>query len=667
MRIIDGERRIIDGEMRIIDGERRIIDGERRIIDGERRIIDGEMRIIDDERRIIDGERRIIDGERRIIDGEMRIIDGEMRIIDGEMRIIDGERPSCSSDHATLLLMTLWDINTEDAEYMLENNITKQCISYKTIMMSALVLGKASFLEICLENGMPLQPFCDKTTLGHLYRSVLFYNELIEDDTSLLRLVKRKLNLNKSGNDDLLLCKVADFAARLTRGVFHPNYIDLSEYTPSVKDLYVWALLCGRYEMAKLLWNIAPDHIALALLGSRILRSLSKFASKYEERHLGEDLEEQGIEFENLASNAIQVCYQKDTEKSHKLLHKPICNLNKNHKFTCLTLAWACHAMKFISMSCCQTKLTRIWNQDSGKNGVVEGSVHFLSPKFQFFFNLISYIDRVGLRRKLISFCFRQWNVIKVTMLALFWISVLARIVVPDNYFVFVRVLYSFTLCASYLNLLPMGFANDKLGPKLVMIRGMVMELFIFLVILLVFIFGYGAMMEALLHPNNPHSKMETLPHLLYKPFFQILGDLLTDEYEGDDIACESLTNEGCIIQVLIPILTGIYVLITNVLLLNLLIAVFSFYIEDIQARSEVVWAFYRYGLIMEYKNKVPFFPFGCLFYWPYLMYKCVSSKCYKQKRYTSVPKSESDYELESFEHRGVNQCWRQVKTEVTS
>ena len=50
-----------------------------------------------------------------------------------------------------------------------------------------------------------------------------------------------------------------------------------------------------------------------------------------------------------------------------------------------------------------------------------------------------------------------------------------------------------------------------------------------------------------------------------------------------------------------VELLQGLYMLIANVLLLNLLIALFSNTFEQIQANAEKYWKFQRYSLIREY------------------------------------------------------------------
>lgn len=64
----------------------------------------------------------------------------------------------------------------------------------------------------------------------------------------------------------------------------------------------------------------------------------------------------------------------------------------------------------------------------------------------------------------------------------------------------------------------------------------------------------------------------------MLRPYFQIVGELFLDNF-SDDLACTGpWAFLGCAgaRRVILPVVIAIYVMITNVLLLNLMIAVFN-------------------------------------------------------------------------------------------
>nr|KAG5691042.1 hypothetical protein BaRGS_021253 [Batillaria attramentaria] len=145
------------------------------------------------------------------------------------------------------------------------------------------------------------------------------------------------------------------------------------------------------------------------------------------------------------------------------------------------------------------------------------------------------------------------------------------------------RVILSINLVQFCVRLLFSFAINKELGPKVVMIRRMITDLMWFFVILLVFVFAYTIASEAILYPNTEVS-MKLLYYLPRKAYWQIYGELFLDELEGDVECTNNRTlysgykEHRCpsaIGQYMVPIMMAVYVLITNVLLLNLLIAMF--------------------------------------------------------------------------------------------
>ncbi|CAF4861246.1 unnamed protein product, partial [Rotaria socialis] len=56
-------------------------------------------------------------------------------------------------------------------------------------------------------------------------------------------------------------------------------------------------------------------------------------------------------------------------------------------------------------------------------------------------------------------------------------------------------------------------------------------------------------------------------------------------------------------------VLLAAHMLFVNVLLINLLIAMFSFTFDSVQSQTDLVWRYDRYALIREYFDRPPLFP----------------------------------------------------------
>ncbi|XP_072019957.1 transient receptor potential cation channel subfamily M member 2-like [Amphiura filiformis] len=173
------------------------------------------------------------------------------------------------------------------------------------------------------------------------------------------------------------------------------------------------------------------------------------------------------------------------------------------------------------------------------------------------------------------------------------------------------RILLALSLVIFYIRLLHVFSANKHLGPKLVMIEGMFADLLVFVSILLVFLTCYGVASEAILYPGRS-GVSNVLESIFFRPYLQIFGELL--EANGEE--CYTYTREvGNATHTAIEetcqqnawfgtILLSIYLFLSNVLLLNLLIAMFNFTFVAVQEKTDIHWKWQRFKLITEYHKR---------------------------------------------------------------
>jgi hypothetical protein len=69
------------------------------------------------------------------------------------------------------------------------------------------------------------------------------------------------------------------------------------------------------------------------------------------------------------------------------------------------------------------------------------------------------------------------------------------------------------------------------------------------------------------------------------------------------------LANAGTSTAIATHILLAFHMLFVNILLINLLIAMFSFTFQTVQVHTDLVWRYERYSLIREYFDRPPLFP----------------------------------------------------------
>ncbi|CAL1536039.1 unnamed protein product, partial [Lymnaea stagnalis] len=216
---------------------------------------------------------------------------------------------------------------------------------------------------------------------------------------------------------------------------------------------------------------------------------------------------------------------------------------------------------------------------------------------------------------KVTSYFHDSWNILDITSIVLFLVGIVLRFIPSEDTLSAARVILSINLITFFSRILHIFSVNKQLGPKLVMIYRMIQDLKWFVVILLVFVVSYAIASEAVLHPNSEPS-WALLFYLPRKAYWHIYGELFLDEIEGrgtSDSCTDNATKYGenssdrcpsAVGKYFVPILLGCYILMTNVLLLNLLIAMFSYTFQQIQDNTDMHWCFQRFNLVFEYTQR---------------------------------------------------------------
>ncbi|VDI40591.1 Hypothetical predicted protein [Mytilus galloprovincialis] len=203
------------------------------------------------------------------------------------------------------------------------------------------------------------------------------------------------------------------------------------------------------------------------------------------------------------------------------------------------------------------------------------------------------------------------------------------------------RRFYSLSLFTMYMRFLHVILMSRKLGPKVIMIKEMLKDLFRFIGILFVFMLGVGVLYHANMYPKhvdmwNPAGwEYWRIWKIIYIPYWQIYGDSFLDTFSENSTApCTSIQSEWennpdierCNqYDWVLLVIASLYMLISNLLLVNLVIALFSYRFERVQENSEKLWRYLRYEVIMDYKSRIPA-PLNILIRPLNILYRCCKS-----------------------------------------
>lgn len=128
------------------------------------------------------------------------------------------------------------------------------------------------------------------------------------------------------------------------------------------------------------------------------------------------------------------------------------------------------------------------------------------------------------------------------------------------------------------MKLLHLSIVFKSLGPKLVMIQKMIQDLMFFMCIIAIFVSAFGVTTQATLYPSRNQLNFKLLRNVINKGYWPIYGEMKILDELGDctyDPAFNKTTcpeNSGVVFSY---IALMIYMVIANVLLINLLIAMF--------------------------------------------------------------------------------------------
>ncbi|CAH8453372.1 unnamed protein product [Heterobilharzia americana] len=201
------------------------------------------------------------------------------------------------------------------------------------------------------------------------------------------------------------------------------------------------------------------------------------------------------------------------------------------------------------------------------------------------------------------------------------------------------RIFFGLSLCIFYHRILELFTVNIRLGPMVIMVQSMIVrDLIPFLALFTVVITGFAILQWVTAYKTtaslNPVTNIYTLFQALKVSYFQVFGEYDLETLTGEtllDSCKESKVNcPGGWSIWLSPILSGVYVILTQVLLLNLVIAMFASTYMRIESASTKYWALQRYHIMGEYVDRPPLPPPLNLIWYIYLIIRYLVKRCKK-------------------------------------
>uniref|UniRef100_A0A669BF39 Transient receptor potential cation channel, subfamily M, member 2 n=1 Tax=Oreochromis niloticus TaxID=8128 RepID=A0A669BF39_ORENI len=225
--------------------------------------------------------------------------------------------------------------------------------------------------------------------------------------------------------------------------------------------------------------------------------------------------------------------------------------------------------------------------------------------------------DGFGFRKKAKMYINEFWNILDVLSIILFLIGLVFRL--TTELFYLGKIILCIDFVVFCLRLMAIFTISRTLGPKIIIVRKMMMDMFFFMFLLSIWVVAYGVAKQGILI-HNENRLAWIIRGVVYEPYLIIFGQFPKniDNTEFDMNSCSvnatdplkpkcPVLNENqspVFPEWLTIIMLCVYLLFANILLLNLLIAIFNFTFEEVQDNTDKIWKFQRYELIKEYHSR---------------------------------------------------------------
>uniref|UniRef100_A0A8C4FF86 Transient receptor potential cation channel, subfamily M, member 2 n=1 Tax=Dicentrarchus labrax TaxID=13489 RepID=A0A8C4FF86_DICLA len=225
--------------------------------------------------------------------------------------------------------------------------------------------------------------------------------------------------------------------------------------------------------------------------------------------------------------------------------------------------------------------------------------------------------DGFGFRKKARMYINDLWNILDVLSILLFIIGLIFRL--TTELFYAGKILLCIDFVVFCLRLMAIFTISRTLGPKIIIVRKMMMDMFFFMFLLSIWVVAYGVAKQGILIHNDNRLDW-ILRGAVYEPYLIIFGNFPANidyaEFQIDSCSMNGtdplkpkcpVLNENqtpAFPEWLTIIMLCVYLLFANILLLNLLIAIFNFTFQEVQDNTDRIWKFQRYELIKEYHSR---------------------------------------------------------------
>ncbi|CAF0967570.1 unnamed protein product, partial [Didymodactylos carnosus] len=528
-----------------------------------------------------------------------------------------------------------------------------------TALMDALRRGLVNFVELLCEFGASLEKITEKN-LGQLYAfGITQYNDHLplKDEQGKIKnsyYNQYLRNFIQGTNTETMLGKNAP------------------------RDLFLWAIFLNRLELAKYLCSKTWNQSVAPLFGAKIYRLAVKSTLDPDKQ---EKYENYAMQFDTYANALIDTCFDNDENFAVDILKRPAQAL---FNVDVLKLALDADCRSFLASRTVQKYLDNKWYGNINyKRPWINFKIFFVV--FLILFSFVLLVDyfplniynekrsgikslQIPITEMFLHICIwslileeiRQfvltdnysdyfeelWNIFDLTAFALYLIGFITRFIVNETLFAISKIFLCLDLIVWFVRTLHLFAAYEKLGPKLIMIYNTMKDLLFFVCFILIFLFAFSITSWSLITTTVQVNWIYTDDGKLFNATVLNAGSgLWTWRYLRD------VTNHGIwkVFGQVDPfdgndpyndvawVLAIIFVTVSNVLLLNVLVALFNVTIQKVQGKSHSLWRYQRFLIVNEYSKKTPLPPPFNTFYYVFTIIRWLFRQIHLCRRHVTA------------------------------
>lgn len=213
------------------------------------------------------------------------------------------------------------------------------------------------------------------------------------------------------------------------------------------------------------------------------------------------------------------------------------------------------------------------------------------------------------------------WNCLDLLSYIIIVIAMLLRHLGQDELQIYARNMFAFSLLILYLRFLEAFLFLELTGTPVIMLIEMLKDLRKYFHIVLTLVLGVGIYYHANLWPDHQALWSGGLTRwriwtIIFYPYWQIYGEANLETLTGSDQ--DNCSNDRSVWESdpstkrcpeedwTVPVIAGLYMIVVNLLLVNIVIADFSYTYEFIHTNSEKLWHYHLCTVIKDYSQRIP-------------------------------------------------------------